>query len=103
MAGKCVLCVGGRTGAIDAYRQRVEHYGGHFIHHDGGVEESLHRIDGALSGADLVICQAGCISHNAYWRIKDQCKRTGKPCRFVRNAGLSSFERVISDACAEIT
>ena len=103
LAGKCVLCVGGRTGAIDAYRQRVEHYGGHFIHHDGGVEESLHRIDGALSGADLVICQAGCISHNAYWRIKDQCKRTGKPCRFVRNAGLSSFERVISDACAEIT
>ncbi len=102
LSGKCILCVGGRTGAVDAYRQRVEHCGGRFIHHDGGLEESLHRIDGALSGADLVICQAGCVSHNAYWRIKEQCKRTGKPCLFVRSAGLSSFERVISNACAEI-
>jgi hypothetical protein len=96
LSGKCVLCVGGRTGNIDAYRQVVEQSGGRFMHHDGGLEESLHRIDSALSAADLVICQAGCISHNAYWRVKEQCRRTGKPCLFVRNAGVSSFGRVIS-------
>ena len=100
LSGKCVLCVGGRTGAVDAYRQVVEQSGGRFMHHDGGLEESLHRIDSALSAADLVICQAGCISHNAYWRVKEQCRRTGKPCLFVRNAGVSSFGRVISQACA---
>ncbi|MBS4020280.1 MAG: DUF2325 domain-containing protein [Dechloromonas sp.] len=99
LSGKCVLCVGGRTGAVDAYRQVVEQSGGRFMHHDGGLEESLHRIDSALSAADLVICQAGCISHNAYWRVKEQCRRTGKPCLFVRNAGVSSFGRVISQAC----
>ncbi len=95
--GKCVLCVGGRSGAVDAYRQAVERQGGRFLHHDGGLEESLHRIDGVLAAADLVICQAGCISHNAYWRVKEQCKRTGKPCVFVKRSGVSSFGRVLAN------
>ena len=99
--GKCVLCVGGRSGAVGAYREAVERQGGRFLHHDGGLEESLHRIDSALAAADLVICQAGCISHNAYWRVKEQCKRTGKPCLFVKRSGVSSFGRVIADLCGE--
>jgi hypothetical protein len=95
LAGKCVLCVGGRSSAVTSYRDVVEQSGGRFLHHDGGLEESLHRIDGALAAADVVICQAGCISHNAYWRVKDLCKRTGKLCMFVKGSGVSSFERVI--------
>ncbi|UCV20906.1 DUF2325 domain-containing protein [Ferribacterium limneticum] len=95
LAGKCVLCVGGRTGSIDGYRQIVEQRGGRFLHHDGGLEESLHRIDGFLAAADLVICQAGCISHNAYWRVKEQCKRTGKPCLYMKNGGASGLSRLI--------
>lgn len=100
LAGKCILCVGGRSGAVDAYRQIVEQRGGRFLHHDGGLEESLHRIDAALSAADLVVCQTGCISHNAYWRVKEQCKRSGKPCVFLKGAGVSSFGRVVGIACA---
>lgn len=99
LSGKCILCVGGRSGAVDAYRQLVEQRGGRFLHHDGGLEESIHRIDGALAAADLVICQTGCISHNAYWRVKEQCKRSGKPCVFVKGAGVSSFGRVVGAAC----
>lgn len=101
--GKCVLCVGGRSGAVDGYREAVERQGGRFLHHDGGLEESLHRIDGVLATADLVICQAGCISHNAYWRVKEQCKRTGKPCLFVKRSGVSSFGRAIADLCGDET
>jgi hypothetical protein len=97
LSGKCVLCVGGRSGAVNSYREVVEQSGGRFMHHDGGLEESLHRIDGALAAADIVICQAGCISHNAYWRVKEQCKRTGKPCMFVKTSGVSSFGRVVSE------
>lgn len=97
LGGKCVLCVGGRSGAVHSYREVVEQSGGRFLHHDGGLEESLHRIDGALAAADIVICQAGCISHNAYWRVKDLCKRTGKPCMFVKNSGVSSFGRIVSE------
>jgi hypothetical protein len=96
--GKCVLCVGGRPGSVNSYREVVEQSGGRFMHHDGGLEESKHRIDAALSAADIVICQAGCISHNAYWRVKEQCKRSGKLCMFVKNSGLSSFGKVLDEA-----
>lgn len=98
LGGKCVLCVGGRAGAVHSYREVVEQSGGRFLHHDGGLEESLHRIEGVVAAADVVICQAGCISHNAYWRVKDLCKRSGKPCMFVRNGSVSSFDRVIGNA-----
>lgn len=102
LLGKSVLCVGGRSGSVTSYRSVVEQSGGRFMHHDGGREESLRRIEGALAAADIVICQVGCISHNAYWRVKEQCKRTGKPCMFVKNSGLSSFERVISEAGKQV-
>lgn len=100
LGGKCVLCVGGRTAAIDSCRQLIEVRGGRFLHHDGGVEESLHRIDAAVAAADLVICQAGCISHGAYWRVKEQCKRSGKPCLYIKTTGISGLSRLI-DASAQ--
>ncbi|WP_079416609.1 DUF2325 domain-containing protein [Thiomonas intermedia] len=37
----------------------------------------------SLRAADLVICQTGCVSHGAYWRVEDYCRRTGKPCVLV--------------------
>lgn len=98
LLGKSVLCVGGRPGSLNSYREVVEQCGGRFLHHDGGLEESKHRIDAALSAADIVICQAGCISHNAYWRVKEQCKRTGKLCMFVKGGGLGSFGKVVNEA-----
>lgn len=93
LTGRCVLCVGGRTGAAHHYRTLVERLGGRFIHHDGGLEESLGRLDGSIAAADAVICQAGCISHNAYWRVKAQCKRSGKPCLYLKTPSLSNFVR----------
>lgn len=96
LGGKCVLCVGGRTGAIHHYRDTIERHGGRFAHHDGGWEETLHRIEHVIDAADAVICQVACISHNAYWRVKEQCKRTGKPCLFVKKEGSTSFERAVS-------
>lgn len=93
LAGQCVLCIGGRTGLVDGYRRLVEAAGGRFLHHDGGQEESLHRIDAAVAGADAVVCQAGCVSHAAYWRLKDACKNLGKPCVFLRSPGVTSFAR----------
>jgi hypothetical protein len=90
---KSVLCVGGRSGKIASYRNIVERVGGRFAHHDGGLEDSQHLLETSLAAADLVICQTGCISHNAYWRVKDFCKRTGKQCVFVENPSASSLER----------
>jgi hypothetical protein len=90
---KKVLCVGGRTGSLASYRDVVERVGGRFAHHDGGLEDSQNILDASLVAADLVICQTGCISHNAYWKVKDFCKRTGKQCVFVENPSASSLAR----------
>lgn len=107
LSGRCVLCVGGRTSAIDIYRGMVERMGGRFVHHDGGMEESIHRLESSIAGADAVICQAGCLNHNAYWLVKDMCKKTGKPCFYARKPSVSAFlgglNSLFSPACAEGT
>ncbi|WP_127997956.1 DUF2325 domain-containing protein [Piscinibacter defluvii] len=75
---RAVLCVGGRVASVPVYRRLVERLGGRFLHHDGGEHDHPGLLDHTLASADLVICQTGCISHDAYWRVKDHCKRTGK-------------------------
>lgn len=97
---KTVLCVGGRSGSIAIYRKLIERTGGHFSHHDGGLEDNVHQLDANLAAADLVICQTGCISHHAYWRVKDFCKRTGKRCVFVENPSASGLARSLAEAAA---
>lgn len=90
-----VLCVGGRPAAVPLYRHIVERVGGRFLHHDGGEEDSSARLDATLAAADLVICQTGCISHSAYWRVKDHCKRTGKRCVFVESPSSAGLKRAL--------
>jgi hypothetical protein len=93
-----VLCVGGRSGSVPVYRNVIERVGAQFAHHDGGLEDSAGQLDASLAAADLVICQTGCISHHAYWRVKDHCKRTGKRCIFVDNPSVSSLVRGLQEA-----
>lgn len=95
---RTVLCVGGRNGNVANYRAVIEKAGGHFAHHDGGLEDNPAALDAGLAAADLVICQTGCISHNAYWRVKDFCKRTGKQCVFVENPSRASLTRSLQQA-----
>lgn len=92
---KAVLCVGGRTASVPSYRQLIEYTGGKFLHHDGGEENSPAQLEASLAAADLVICQTGCVSHGAYWRVKDHCKRTGKRCVFVDKPSASSLARCL--------
>ncbi len=40
-------------------------------------------LEASLRAADLVICQTGCVSHGAFWRVQDHCRRTGKACVLV--------------------
>ncbi|MDZ7855813.1 DUF2325 domain-containing protein [Sphaerotilus sp.] len=92
---QAVLCVGGRPASVPIYRQLIEGTGGRFMHHDGGEEDSDAKLDATLAAADLVICQTGCISHNAYWRVKDHCKRTGKRCVFVESPSRAGLGRAL--------
>jgi hypothetical protein len=93
LTGRRILCIGGLTRLVGRYRDMVETSGGRFLHHDGGREESIHRIEALVSGVDAVICQAACVSHGAYWRLKDECKRRGLPCVYLKSMGITSFAR----------
>lgn len=95
LGDRAVLCVGGRPASVPVYRQLIEQVGARFLHHDGGEEDNAARLDSTLAAADLVICQTGCISHGAYWRVKDHCKRTGKRCVFVENPSSASLKRAL--------
>jgi len=101
LSQQVVLCVGGRSGNLAGYRDVVERVGGRFAHHDGGLEDSASVLDASLAAADLVICQTGCISHNAYWKVKDFCKRTGKRCVFVDNPSTSSLVRSLEQIASQ--
>lgn len=100
LADRAVLCVGGRTASVPLYRLVIERTGGRFLHHDGGDEDNPAKLDATLAAADLVICQTGCVSHDAYWRVKDHCKRTGKRCVFVETPSRSALERALALATA---
>lgn len=49
------------------------------------------ELELSLAAADMVICQTGCLSHNAYWRVQDHCKRTGKTCVLMDDSGHSGL------------
>jgi Uncharacterized protein conserved in bacteria (DUF2325) len=97
LAERSILCVGGRSGNVASYRTLIERAGAQFAHHDGGLEDNAGKLEASLAAADLVICQTGCISHSAYWRVKDFCKRTGKRCVFIDNPSISSLQRGLEE------
>ena len=62
----------------------------HILHLDGSGSDNDTALESSLAAADLVICQVACISHNAYWRVQDHCKRTGKTCVLVHPPGVKA-------------
>lgn len=96
-SGRCILCVGGRTGLADHYRSLVERSNGRFVHHDGGLEDNPKRLQSLLSAADAVICPADNVSHGAYYVVKRLCKQYGKPCVLLKRSGLSTFARGLAE------
>lgn len=88
---RCILYVGGRTSLVAQYRELAERLGVRLVHHDGGQEEALSRLPELIHRADAVICPTDCVSHTAYYNLKNHCKRTGKPCLFFKGTGVASF------------
>lgn len=91
-----VLYIGGRSGAVDELRGIAARANAEFIHHDGGLEQAVARIDGLIEGCDAVFCPIDCVSHSACLRAKALCRKHNK--RFVplRSAGRSAFERALA-------
>ena len=58
--------------------------------------EERAALEDVLVAADWVICQTGCVSHDAYWRVEDHCKRTGKQCVLVDQATAIKVKELVS-------
>src|SRR5450830_192787 len=58
-------------------------------------------LEASIVAADLVICQTGCLSHGAYWRVQDHCKRTGKTCMLVAQPASVRIVRIHQDKAAD--
>jgi hypothetical protein len=95
LAGVTVLYVGGRPNQRAHLRAAVEHHHGAFLHHDGGIEQSLATLDGLVSQADTVVCAIDCISHGACLRIKAVCRRMGRNFMPLRSASASNLQRML--------
>ncbi len=91
-----VLYIGGRTGGIDALRRVAASQRAEFIHHDGGEERSVKRIDHLIEGCDAVFCPIDCVSHSACLKAKALCRKLDKPFVPLRSSGAASFERALS-------
>ena len=63
-------------------------------HTDTCAPADAEWLEHSLRCADLVICQTGCASHGAFWRVEDHCKRTGKTCVLVEQPGALRIVRV---------
>ena len=95
---KAVLCVGqdlGRLQGTNEAQHAIERAGGRFLHHAGTGDDHTagEQLEASLVAADLVICQTGCVSHDAYWRVQDHCRRTGKQCVLVDQPQAMHFVR----------
>ncbi|CDG83670.1 DUF2325 domain-containing protein [Janthinobacterium agaricidamnosum] len=90
---KSVLCIGQDESGAGLAQQAIEDAGGRFLHHAGGHGGDDAALEASLVEADLVICQTGCVSHDAYWRVQDHCKRTGKQCVLVEQPQAMHFVR----------
>lgn len=91
---KAVLCLGRDEPGADFARRMVEVAGGQFILHAvADRDQDDAALEASLVAADLVICQAGCVSHDAYWRVQDHCRRTGKECVLVDQPRVLDFLR----------
>jgi hypothetical protein len=91
LSGKCVLYIGGRAGNICRMCDLVDKMNGRLIHHDGGKEDSLATLKGAISSADAVIFPTDCVSHSSALEAKKLCKKMIKPLLPIRSSSLSSL------------
>ena len=89
--GKCILYIGGREGNICRMCDLVDKMNGRLIHHDGGKEDSISKLKGAISAADAVIFPTDCISHSSALEAKKLCKKMVKPFMPIRSSSLSSL------------
>ncbi len=95
LAGTRILYVGGRNTVVRHLHSIAATFTAELQHHDGGVEESMHRLVEMVERCDAVICPIDCVSHGACRLAKSSCQRLKKIFLPVQTASRASFERAL--------
>jgi Uncharacterized protein conserved in bacteria (DUF2325) len=96
LTGARILYIGGRNPVVPHLRSLAAACGAELSHHDGGVENSMHRVADMIERCDVVICPVDCVSHAACRLAKACCLRMSKTFIPVPTASRASFERALS-------
>ncbi|UJP02345.1 MAG: DUF2325 domain-containing protein [Nitrosomonas sp.] len=92
LAGRSVLCVGGRIRLYPEYNQLVKSCDGCFMGFHGGSHDHLEDLPKLLKQADMIICPVDCVNHEAFFTVKHYCKYSGKPCVLLARSGVNTFK-----------
>jgi hypothetical protein len=96
-----ILYIGGRAAVVPHLRESAAARVGAFFHHDGGIEDSLHRIEEMIEGCDAVICPVDCVSHRACLMAKSICQRLHRRFLPIATSSRSGFERALEQLSTE--
>lgn len=96
LKGRRILYVGGRNRSPHV-RRIIEERNGAFDYHDGGMEESIDRLDRLLRRADAVLFPVKYVSHSALGKVKSLCRSLDKPYFPLRCSGLDSIVSALSN------
>jgi len=72
------------------------------LHHDGGIEENVTRLDELVPQVDVVFCPVDCVSHGANLRARALCRRHAKPFVPLKSASASCFRRGIQQLVPQL-
>lgn len=92
LAGRSVLCVGGRIKLYPEYNQLVKSCDGCFMGFHGDSHDNLEDLPQLLKQADMIICPVDCVNHEAFFTVKYYCKYSGKPCVLLERSGVNTFK-----------
>lgn len=99
--GCSILYLGGKNKLVPHLESHAKMYGAKFVHHDGGVEDNITRIDAVLPSVDCVVCPINCISHDACLRAKHGCQKLGKVFIPLKNDSQSCFKQALKQLSDE--
>ena len=96
LAGRSVLCVGGRSKLYPAYNHLIENSGGNLMTFHGDPNDHLDHLPQLLEKADMIVCPIDCVNHQAFFIVKYYCKYSGKPCVLLDRSEVNTFCRGIN-------
>jgi len=100
---RSLLYVGGRPSALPHLRADAARIDARLLHHDGGIEENVTRLDELVPQVDVVFCPVDCVSHGASLRARALCRRYAKPFVPLRSASASCFRRGIDELAPQLS